>query len=66
MRTFEHFNKNDICPICKSNVDKPCTLIPIDGTVDDDLVEAQPVHVDCLNQDGWHMNQHVGIIYRFI
>ncbi len=48
MRTFEHFPEEVTCPICKTNDDRECTLIPIAGTEDGGNCEAQPVHVDCV------------------
>lgn len=48
MRIFPNFNQSTKCPICGTNEDKPATLIPIDGTVKNRLVEAMQVHVHCL------------------
>ena len=46
-RTFDHFPEAFACPICKSNKDSPCVLVPIPGTEDGRNVEANPVHVKC-------------------
>jgi len=50
MRTFEHFPKDHTCKICGTSEDKPCILAPIDGTFNDGIEEAEPVHVDCLGE----------------
>ena len=51
MRTFEHFNASfdAICPICKTNKDAETVLIPIPGTEDDGIVEAQQMHKKCFD-----------------
>jgi hypothetical protein len=48
LRIFPKFNTIDNCPICNTNEDKPCVLIPIEGTEDGYNVEAKPVHCDCI------------------
>lgn len=66
MRLFDHFPQDKtVCPICGANDDKPCFLIPIDGTEDDGICEAQPAHADCLRDhaDRFRMNRDVGIVY---
>lgn len=37
------------CPICKSNRISDVVLIPIHGTYDDGISEAEQVHFDCLD-----------------
>lgn len=52
-RVFEHF-PNDaefVCPICKKNDDSPCWLMPIDGTQEDNIEQATPVHVKCTGRN---------------
>jgi len=49
MRPFKHFNQSSLCPICKTNEDRPPILIPIDDTEDDNNCEALQVHLDCIN-----------------
>ncbi len=46
---FKGFNKSndDKCPICKTNKDNPVILVPIPGTEDGNIVEAQQVHLSC-------------------
>lgn len=48
MRKFKHFPKQATCPICKTNQDKACFLMPIAGTFRKGLREGQPVHVACM------------------
>lgn len=66
MREFEKFPEEKLCPICQTNDQKPCVLIPIDGTHIDDgrTCEAAVVHSECLNTEGWRYNKDVGVIYR--
>lgn len=63
MRTFEHFPQESKCPLCGESTDKPCTLIGIDGTSDGSIEKAIPVHVECLHEAEYRINQKVGIIY---
>lgn len=49
MKMFKGFNsEGEPCIVCNTNEDKPCTLIPIIGTEDGNLMQAKAVHVDCL------------------
>ena len=64
MRTFKHFPEDLICPICDTNNDKECCLIPIDGTADGNICEAQPVHVDCVTDfSKFRYHRELKIIY---
>lgn len=49
MRIFEHFNKSTEakCPICKTDEDKQTILVPIPGTEEGYIVEAQQMHWSC-------------------
>ena len=49
-RTFEHFPEDTICPICKTNENKECFLMPISDTKKGNIYEAQPTHVECVAQ----------------
>jgi len=66
-RTFDHFPQDgkSICPICGTTDDKPCFLVPVDGTEVDGNCEAQPVHAACVqdNLDQLKLNRESGIIY---
>ena len=65
MRTFEHFptdHKN--CPICGKNTDGECLLVPIDGTEEDNIMQAIPVHSKCL-QDDMRYLPNKGLIVAF-
>lgn len=68
-RTFPHFNQEGKCPICGTNKDKECFLMPIDGTKDEDgrIEEAEQVHVDCFfgKRDLFRCNKDLGIIYFY-
>lgn len=50
MRIFKGSNidNNWVCPICKENTDKEVTLVGIDGTQDGYNIQAEQVHIDCL------------------
>lgn len=67
-RIFEHFPESDKikCPLCGTNRDAPCVLIPIDGTDEGRNCEAAVTHVDCLtkNFEQLRYNRSVGVIYR--
>lgn len=65
MRTFEHFPILSVCPICGTNADKKCVLIPIDGTQDGSNIQAAVVHFDCILKAIvlMRVNHNIGIIY---
>jgi hypothetical protein len=46
-RKFQHFPEEKICPVCNTNEDKPCILIPIPGTEEGNIMQATPMHYDC-------------------
>jgi len=48
MRTFEHFPKESLCKVCKTNEDRPCILVPISRTGYGRISEATPIHEDCI------------------
>lgn len=65
-RTFPHFPEDTTCPLCGTNEDKECCLIPIDGTEDGCVCEAQPIHVDCLMDiSRYRYNKKAGVVYQF-
>ena len=66
MREFENFPNIKTCPLCGTNDDKSCVLIPVDGTDIDDgrTCEAVVVHSECLKNGGWRYNKDVGVIYK--
>ena len=50
MRVFEHFPvDNAVCPICHKNHDAACVLLPVAGTADGNIMEAQPTHKLCID-----------------
>jgi hypothetical protein len=46
-RVFDHFPAHATCPVCGVSEDHPCVLVSIDGTANDGIVEALPVHLVC-------------------
>lgn len=51
MRVFEHPNMTDFrCPICLQGEDKPVILMPIPGTKDGNVCQAQQVHLACFKE----------------
>jgi len=69
MRLFDHFpQEKAVCPICGTNDDKPCFLMPIDETGDDRICEAQPTHAECLRDhaDQFRLNRDAGIVYVLV
>ena len=67
-RIFECFPQNDStrCPICGTGEDKPCFLMPIDGTEHDGICEATPTHVDCIREtlERWRYNREFNVVYQ--
>jgi hypothetical protein len=69
MKLFEHFPDSDRtltrCPVCGTNEDKPCFLLPIDGTEEGRICQAAPTHADCIreNLDKLWYNREANIIY---
>ena len=49
MRIFKHLDMSTDCPICRSNHDAPCFLIPINETIEDGIAGCMQVHVACLD-----------------
>lgn len=62
-RTFEHFPETATCPLCGTNKDSPCVLIPIDGTLKVSICEAKPVHAECVHSDHMRYNVAVNVVY---
>lgn len=50
MRVFDHPNTNHgfTCPICKTAEDKPVVLVGKESTREGNIMEADQVHLDCL------------------
>lgn len=66
MRIFDHRNTSmptQVCPICKTNDDKPTVLIPIVGTQEGNISQAEQFHVDCIDLS-YHREE--GIIAQVI
>jgi hypothetical protein len=67
MRLFENFPQSVRCPICGTNENKKCFLMPIDGTQDENVAECVPVHADCISErlGDFRFNREMGIAYLF-
>ena len=63
MRTFDEFPNNNVCVVCGTNENIQCVLIGIQGTQDEGIVEAIPVHVRCIDPEMMIYNKDVGLIY---
>ena len=63
-RTYEHFPDNVKCPVCHTDDDGETVLVPIDGTGDGHIAEAQCVHLACCVPENF--NKHRGLLYRFV
>ena len=51
---MNQFNKPNtsfgwVCPICKTNSIKPICLVPIAGTQNGNIMEAEQFHIDCID-----------------
>ena len=52
MRVFDHPNlAGFLCPICKTVADKPVVLVKKAGTGKDGIMEAEQIHLDCLDPE---------------
>ena len=49
-RTFPHPNLSHgwVCPVCRTSADSPVMLIPIPGTEEGGIVQAEQVHAECV------------------
>lgn len=50
MKIFEHSNYSHghKCIICNTTEDKPVVLVGIVGTQENNVIEAEQIHVDCI------------------
>jgi len=68
-RTFENFPKDSTCPICGTNRDLECWLVPIEGTDRGNIIEATPMHVECTGRAMIGRMRHDkgrGIVYSLL
>lgn len=65
MKVFKHPNlsNNWQCPLCFTNDDKEVVLIGIVGTQDGFNIEAEQIHLECIDLL-WDKN--LGVIYQKI
>ena len=61
-RTFEQFPEETTCPVCGTNDDGETVLVPIVGTGDGKICEAQCVHLACCVPD--HFDKEHGVLYK--
>ena len=61
MRTFTGFPQDSACPVCHTNEDRECIVIEIDGTINGNICEGQPLHTDCIKL---RFNREIGAIYQ--
>jgi len=62
LKVFEHPNMEEFkCPICKTNEDSPVVLIGIYGTQRGFNIQAEQMHVKCLELT-WYRNDDEGLI----
>jgi len=68
VKLFDHFPAKAKCPVCKTNDDKPCFLMPIYGTERDGNCEAAPTHADCIREriDQFRYHRELGVIYMMV
>ena len=59
-RTFEQFPADVVCPVCNTNDDGMCVLVPVKGTASGGIVEAQPMHLACAVIQVWDRKLNLG------
>jgi len=62
MNKFPNFPDAAICPICGTNRDEECCLVPIFGSDKGNIMQAKPVHVGCMIANAVY-DRNIGIIY---
>lgn len=61
-RTFDHFPEDIPCPVCGTTDDGKTVLVPIDGTQNGNIYEAQPIHLACCVPTNY--SREHGLLYR--
>ena len=61
LRTFASFPPDLKCLLCGTNKDSECILVGINGTLDDGIEEAMPIHTGCIRL---RYNKKAGIVYQ--
>ena len=64
LRYFPHIGEG-VCWICGTLDDGPCILVGIDGTQEDRIEQAEPVHLKCLLGTKWRIEKKNDVIYSF-
>ena len=63
MRVFEHPNLHNFkCPICGESFDEPVVLVGIDGTEEGFNMQAQQVHVGCIELRVANSREEEGVV----
>jgi len=63
MKTFKQFPEGAKCPICGTSDPGECTLVSIVGTQQDNLVQAAPTHVECI--DLW-LDKQLELVFQWL
>jgi len=64
-RTFKNFPESTVCPLCGANDNGETCLVPIDGTTEDNICQAQPFHVECITKlNMFRYNKEHNLLYR--
>ena len=67
MKIFEHPNMTEFkCPICNTGDDEPVTLIGIGGTQEGRNIQAEQVHVDCVNLRIYTLSGGVKYLFQYL
>lgn len=60
-RTFECFPEDASCPVCHTNDDGECVLVPIVGTQEGGICQAKPIHLVCAIISYWYEDKAMGV-----
>ena len=52
------------CPVCKTNDNLPITLIPIHGTQNGNIIQAEQFHINCLDLTYFKNEFAIGMKFR--
>jgi len=61
MRIFNKFPEKEKCPICRTNEQGECVLIGIDGTQEDNNMEAKVFHLKCIELIYYSKHNTIGM-----
>ena len=63
MKTFEEFPEGSKCPVCDTNDNKECVLIPIIDKAEGNISEALLFHIECIDL---LYNNKLKILYQVV